>query len=88
MILRPTRRLRFARHRDAGLQSRAKRPRCPGRSQGDSIALGSASELDYRPLLARDLKLINSKDYAELAQRTSEVKRMLGGLLGKLNAES
>ena len=39
-----------------------------------SIALGSASELDYRLLLARDLKLI--------------VKRMLGGLLGKLNAES
>lgn len=53
-----------------------------------SIALGSASELDYRLLLARDLKLINPKDYSELAQRTKEVKRMLGGLLGKLNAES
>ncbi len=51
-------------------------------------ALGSASELDYRLLLARDLKLIKPKDYEELAQRTSEVKRMLGGLLGKLNAES
>jgi hypothetical protein len=44
--------------------------------------------LDYRLLLAKDLKLINPKDYGELAQRTSEVKRMLGGLLGKLNAES
>jgi four helix bundle protein len=32
-----------------------------------SIALGSASELDYRLLLARDLKLINPKDYGELA---------------------
>jgi four helix bundle protein len=53
-----------------------------------SIALGSASELGYRLLLARDLKLINPKDYGELAQRTKEVKRMLGGLLGKLNAES
>ena len=53
-----------------------------------SIAMGSASELDYRLLLARDLKLINPKDYGELAQRTKEVKRMLGGLLGKLNAES
>jgi four helix bundle protein len=53
-----------------------------------SIAMGSASELDYRLLLARDLKLINPKDYGELAQRTQEVKRMLGGLLGKLNAES
>ena len=53
-----------------------------------SIALGSASELDYRLLLARDLKLINPKDYGELAQQTKEVKRMLGGFLGKLNAES
>ena len=52
-----------------------------------SIALGSASELDYRLLLARDLKLINPKDYSELAQQTKEVKRMLGGLLGKLKAE-
>jgi len=44
--------------------------------------------LDYRLLLARDLKWIKPKDYGELAQRTSEVKRMLGGLTGKLNAES
>ena len=53
-----------------------------------SIAMGSASELDDRLRLARDLKLINPKDYGELAQRTQEVKRMLGGVLGKLNAES
>ena len=44
--------------------------------------------MDYRLLLARDLKWIKPKDYGELAQRTSEVKRMLGGLTGKLNAES
>ena len=50
--------------------------------------MGSASELDDRLRLARDLKLINPKDYGELAQRTQEVKRMLGGLLGKLKAES
>ena len=30
-----------------------------------SMALGSASELDYRLLLARDLKLINPKDYGD-----------------------
>ncbi len=53
-----------------------------------SIAVGSASELDYHLLLARDLKLISSKDHAELPQRTSEVKRMLSGLLRKLNPES
>jgi len=43
--------------------------------------------LDYRLLRARDLKLINPQDYGELAQRTQEVKRLLGGLLGKLKAE-
>jgi four helix bundle protein len=37
-----------------------------------SIAMGSASELEYHLLLARDLKLIKPKDYAELAQRTIE----------------
>ncbi len=53
-----------------------------------SIAMGSASELEYHLLLARDLKLINTSDYAELTQRTSEVKRMLSGLLQNLTAES
>jgi four helix bundle protein len=53
-----------------------------------SIAMGSASELDYHLLLARDLKLINSKDYEQLAQQTTEIKRMLTGLLQKLTAES
>lgn len=52
-----------------------------------SIAMGSASELDYHLLLARDLQLINAEDYTDLAQRTSEVKRMLTGLLQKLKAE-
>ena len=53
-----------------------------------SMAMGSASELEYHLLLAKDLKLIPLKEYADLAQRTSEVKRMLGGFLGKLKAES
>jgi four helix bundle protein len=52
-----------------------------------SIAMGSASELDYHLLLASDLKLINGKDYTDLAQPTSEVKRMLTGLLQKLIAD-
>src|SRR5881397_551154 len=42
-----------------------------------SIAMGSASELEYHLLLARDLKLIKPKDHEELSQRTVEVKRML-----------
>jgi four helix bundle protein len=45
-----------------------------------SIAMGSASELDYHLLLARDLKLLDAKAYTDLAERTSEVKRMITGL--------
>src|SRR5436309_12099595 len=52
-----------------------------------SIAMGSASELEYHLLLANDLKLIQLKDHAELSQRTTELKRMLTALLQKLNAE-
>lgn len=52
-----------------------------------SIAMGSASELEYHLLLARDLQLINAKDYSDLAQRTIEVKRMLTGLLQTLTAD-
>jgi four helix bundle protein len=52
-----------------------------------SIAMGSASETEYRLLLARDLKLLKSKDYEELAERTVDLKRMLSGLLLKLKAD-
>ena len=52
-----------------------------------SIAMGSASELEYHLLLARDLKLIKPKEYEELAQHAIELKRMLSGLLQKLNAD-
>ena len=37
---------------------------------------------------AKDLELIKPQEYKELAQRTSEVKRMLAALVQKLNAES
>ena len=52
-----------------------------------SIAMGSASELEYHLLLARDLNLINATDYTALTQQTTEVKRMIAGLLQKLTAE-
>ena len=52
-----------------------------------AIALGSASELEYHLLLARDLKLISSKDHEGLSQRAVELKRMLAGLLLKLKAD-
>jgi four helix bundle protein len=52
-----------------------------------SIAMGSASELEYHLLLARDLKLIKPMGYEALTQRTIEVKRMLTALIQKLNAD-
>jgi four helix bundle protein len=43
------------------------------------IASGSAAELDYHLLLARDLGYIDSRDYAELEDCITEIKRMLYG---------
>jgi len=51
------------------------------------IARGSASELEYQLLLARDLKLIQLKDYETLSEQTVEIKRMLTVLVQKLTAE-
>jgi four helix bundle protein len=51
------------------------------------IAMGSASELDYHLLLARDLGLIKGTDHAALAAQLDEVKAMLSGLLQKLKGE-
>jgi four helix bundle protein len=52
-----------------------------------SIALGSASEMEYHLLLARDLNLIKPTDHEALSTRTTELKRMLTALLQKLIAE-
>ena len=54
-----------------------------------SVAMGSASELEYHLWLAKDLKLIKPTDYEELAPRATELKRMLmlTALIQKLNAD-
>ena len=52
-----------------------------------TIARGSASELEYQILLARDLKLIQPPDYEQLAERTTEIKPMLTVLVQKLTAD-
>ncbi len=52
------------------------------------IAMGSASELEYHLLLARDLQLLNLIDYERLAEEVVEVKRMLASLFFKLRADS
>ena len=49
--------------------------------------MGSASELEYHLLLAKDLKLLNSTDYDEIAKRAAQVRRMLAGLYHKLKAD-
>jgi len=52
------------------------------------MARGSASELEYHLLLAKDLGLVEAADYHKLAEQTTEIKRMLTALIQKLNAES
>jgi four helix bundle protein len=47
------------------------------------ISMGSASELEYHLLLARDLKFLAEAEYVELDGRTTEVKRMLTSLIQK-----
>jgi four helix bundle protein len=51
------------------------------------IAMGSASELEYHFLLARELGLLNEKDSASLNNQVGEVKRMITVLIQKLRAD-
>lgn len=51
------------------------------------IAMGSASELEYELLLARDLTLLKSLEYEHLFKEVTEVKRMLAVLIHKLKAD-
>jgi len=49
-----------------------------------SISMGSASELEYHLLLAKDLQLMTTKDYESLSKRAVEVRRMLFAFVQKL----
>jgi four helix bundle protein len=51
------------------------------------ISAGSASELQYHLLLARDLGHLTSTIYAQLERDGSEVKRMLYSFIQKLTAD-
>jgi four helix bundle protein len=48
------------------------------------IAMGSASELEYHLLLARDLAVLQGLDYERISVGVIEVKRMLASLIGSL----
>src|SRR6266850_7037771 len=48
-------------------------------------ALGSAQELEYHLLLARDLALLDPDPWASLTEETKLVRRMLASLIRKLS---
>lgn len=51
------------------------------------IAMGSACEVEYHLLLARDLGFINPPAHTKLDSDLAEVKRMLNGFIQKLKAK-
>lgn len=52
------------------------------------IAMGSASEVEYHLLLAKDLQMLDDLKYSELNDMTCEVKRMLAAFIGKLKGKA
>jgi four helix bundle protein len=53
-----------------------------------NVAMGSASELQYHLILARDLNLLNKQNHAMPEQQVTETKRMLTSWIQKLKADS
>ncbi len=51
------------------------------------IAMGSACELEYQLLLARDLGFLTEPDYTKLESAVRNVKRMLAGLLARVRGK-
>lgn len=51
------------------------------------MAMGSASELEYHLLLSKDLQFLSSEDHDRATAQVVEVKRMLAGLIRKIEAE-
>jgi four helix bundle protein len=51
------------------------------------IATGSASELEYHFLLAKDLGFLAEEDYRQLEGSIIEVKKMLAGLIKKIESD-
>jgi four helix bundle protein len=50
------------------------------------IAMGSALEAEYHLLVARDTGLLGKHTYDDLSARATEIRRMLGGLIKRINA--
>jgi len=52
------------------------------------LAMGSACELEYHLLLARDLQYLNDEMYVGLTNAATEIKRMLTALIQKVRGDS
>ena len=48
------------------------------------IAAGSASELDYQFLLAKDLSFINNQVYEEVSSELTEIRKMLTAFINQV----
>src|SRR5690242_3679564 len=64
---------------------------CGRRSDGEmvrflQIARGSAAELEYHALLARDLHFIREQEFRNLSHSADELQRMLTALMRKFQA--
>jgi four helix bundle protein len=64
---------------------------CGRRSDGEmrrflQIARGSASELEYHLLLAKDLQFLQVADFADLEAKVLEVQRMLASLVATVKS--
>jgi four helix bundle protein len=46
--------------------------------------MGSASEVEYQLILAKDLRFFTSEDYSRLNSQLLEVKRMLNAFIRKV----
>ena len=65
---------------------------CGRRGNGEfhkflQIATGSASELEYQLLLAKDLAYVKENIHKELSTKVIEVQKMLAGLILKVENE-
>ena len=65
---------------------------CGRRGNGEfhkflQIATGSANELEYQILLARDLSFVSDAAHKNLSDKIIEVQKMLAGLIAKVDEE-
>jgi four helix bundle protein len=52
------------------------------------VSMGSASELEYQLLLARDLKMLSPAEHDSLTSRVVEIRRMTSALIRKLRTDN